>query len=220
MQLVIGNKNYSSWSLRAWLLLAANNVPFEEIKIHLSTDSTRSQISRYSDSGRVPVLHDNNLVIWDSLAICEYVSEQYLNGRGWPADPRARAIARSCSAEMHSGFFALREQMPMNCRAVNRRVTLTEALENDIQRIDRLWTALRTEYAEQGPWLFGEFSIADCMYAPVAFRFFTYNAAVSEKAHDYMSTLLGQPNMQDWLGEARMEPEVIDDEEAGYKGLF
>lgn len=218
MKLIIGNKNYSSWSLRAWLLLAAGNVPFEEVKILLSQDETRTEIERYTNAGRVPVLHDKDLVVWDSLAICEYVSEQYLSGKGWPADSQARAKARSCCAEMHSGFFALRNQMPMNCRAVNRRVPMTAELEKDIRRIDQIWTQMRNEYADLGPWLFGDFSIADCMFAPVVFRFFTYDANVSETSQQYMSTLLGHPDVQDWLGEARTEPEVIDDDEAGHNG--
>lgn len=134
-KLIIGNKNYSSWSLRAWLMLAAFEVSFEELKVNLSTAETAATIGRYSSAGKVPVLHDGELVVWDSLAICEYVSEKYLNGRGWPEDMEGRVMARSCSTEMHSGLFTLREAMPMNCRATNRRVERSPQLEKEIARV-------------------------------------------------------------------------------------
>ena len=215
MKLIIGNKNYSSWSLRAWLLLAVNNIPFDEVRIALSTENTISEIAKYSDAGMVPVLKDGDLVIWDSLAICEYISEQYLAGKGWPADAKERALARSCCAEMHSGFFPLREAMPMNCRAANRSVPMTADLQEDISRIDTLWTSLRAKHSNDGPWLFGQFSIADCMYAPVVFRFNTYNVAVSESSKNYMNHVLENPKIQLWLEQAKKEVETIESEEAG-----
>ncbi len=215
MKLVIGNKNYSSWSLRAWLLLAANDVSFEEVRIALSTEKTSSDIAKYSATGKVPVLHDDDLVVWDSLAICEYVSERYLDGRGWPADLKDRAQARSCCAEMHSGFFTIREQMPMNCRALDRKVPLTPELKKEISRIDSLWTGLRTKYAALGPWLFGNFSIADCMFAPVVFRFRTYNVVVSESSSEYMKNVLENQKVQQWLAQAEKEQETIDVAEVG-----
>lgn len=215
MKLIIGNKNYSSWSLRAWLLLSVNDIPFDEVRIALSTETTRSEIAKHTDAGKVPVLHDNDLVVWDSLAICEYVSEQYLDGKGWPADAKDRAQARSCSAEMHSGFFTIREKMPMNCRATGRNVPMTADLEKEISRVDSLWTGLRAKYANQGPWLFGEFSIADCMFAPVVFRFATYNVAVSESSGKYMTSVLENPKIQLWLEQARKEVETIEIAEVG-----
>jgi len=215
MKLIIGNKNYSSWSLRAWLLLTVNDLPFEEVRIALSTKSTDAEIAKYTDAGKVPVLDDNGLIVWDSLAICEYISEQYLDGRGWPADAEDRAIARSCCAEMHSGFFALRQAMPMNCRAENRRVPMAADLQDDLSRIDDIWTTLRKKHAQHGPWLFGEFSIADCMFTPVVFRFATYNVAVSETAQRYMANVLENPKVQLWLEQARKESETIEDEEVG-----
>ena len=215
MKLIIGNKNYSSWSLRAWLFLAVNDLSFDEVRIALSTENTDSEIAKYTDAGTVPVLHDNDLVVWDSLAICEYISEQYLAGKGWPAEAKDRAQARSCCAEMHSGFFALREAMPMNCRAANRSVPMTDDLQEDISRIDSLWTSLRSKYSHRGPWLFGEFSIADCMFAPVVFRFSTYNVAVSESSRKYMETVLDNPKIQLWLEQAKKEIETIESEEAG-----
>lgn len=215
MKLIVGNKNYSSWSLRAWLFLAVNDISFDEERILLSTENTRSEIAKHTSAGKVPVLHDNDLTVWDSLAICEYISEQYLNGKGWPADVIKRAIARSCCAEMHSGFFTLREKMPMNCRAANRSVPISDELQKEISRIDSIWTDLTIKNSDRGPWLFGDFSITDCMFAPVVFRFATYNVAVSESSKKYMAGVLENPKMQLWLEEARKEVETIDSEEVG-----
>ncbi len=215
MKLIIGNKNYSSWSLRPWLLLSVNNISFEEIRIPLFTENTHKEFAKYTKAGKVPVLHDNEIVVWDSLAICEYVSEQLLDGKGWPADVAHRAEARSCCAEMHSSFFALREQMPMNCRANIRSVPMTDELQKDISRVDSLWSDLRAKYSSGGPWLFGEFSIVDCMFAPVVFRFSTYNVDVCEASKSYMNTLLANPKVKLWLEHAKAEVEVIDYAEVG-----
>jgi glutathione S-transferase len=215
MKLIIGNKNYSSWSLRAWSFLSINNLSFDEVRIALSTDETDSEIAKYTDGGTVPVLHDNGLIVWDSLAICEYISEQYLAGKGWPADVKDRAQARSCCAEMHSSFFTLRGAMPMNCRAENRSVPMTEDLQEDISRIDSLWKGFRSKYSHLGPWLFGEFSIADSMFAPVVFRFLTYKVAVSEVSRQYMETVLRNPKIQLWVEQAKKEKETIECEEVG-----
>jgi glutathione S-transferase len=215
MKLIIGNKNYSSWSLRPWLLLSANNIVFDEVRIPLYQENTYIEFSKYTEAGKVPVLHDNGVVVWDSLAICEYISEQHLDGKGWPADAKQRAEARSCCAEMHAGFFALRGKLPMNCRATNRNVPMTADLEKDISRIDSLWSSLREKYSHNGPWLFGEFSIADCMYAPVVFRFATYNVAVSEDSRKYMETVLANLEIRLWLEHAKNEVETIEAEEVG-----
>ena len=202
-------------SLRAWLLLSAHDISFTEEKIHLSLPGTATEIATFNEAGKVPVLHDNDLIIWDSLAICEYVSERYLEGHGWPESLEKRAQARSCAAEMHSGFFHLREDMPMNCRAEGRRVDLSAALQKDIDRIDSLWQRLRRENSAEGPWLFGRFSIADCMFAPVAFRFATYGVKLSAESHDYAESLRDHPKMRLWLAEARQESEIIEAEEVG-----
>ncbi len=215
MKLIIGNKNYSSWSLRAWLFLSVNDIAFEEVKIALCQENTSAEITNYNKAGKVPVIHDGDLVVWDSLAICEYVSEQYLGGKGWPGDAKARAQARSCSAEMHSGFFTLRGSMPMNCRAANRNVPMTADLQKEISRIDSLWTGLREQNSNQGSWLFGDFSIADCMFAPVVFRFATYNVEVSDSSKQYMATVLENPKTQLWLEQAEKEVETIESEEVG-----
>lgn len=215
MKLIIGNKNYSSWSLRPWLLMSAHGLPFEEVRIGLDQQDTRSLIRKHSEAGKVPVLVDGELTVWDSLAICEYISEQYLDGRGWPGDPMLRAEARSCSAEMHSGFPAIRGQMPMNCRATGRKVSITPELEQEIARVDNLWSACRAKYSTGGPWLFGEFSIADCMFAPVASRFATYGVSLSESAERYQKQVLGHESMQLWTRQAQAETEVVEADEAG-----
>jgi len=215
MKLIIGNKNYSSWSLRPWLLLAVHKLPFEEIRIPLDTETTRAALMAHSEAGKVPVLKDRGLVVWDSLAICEYVSEQHLAGKGWPAQVQARAEARSCCAEMHSGFMALRAALPMNCRTLNQSVKQTPELMRDIDRIDQLWSGLRENYAAQGDWLFGEFSIADCMFAPVVFRFRTYGIQVSDLCRQYMQHVLANDKLQLWLQQATAETETIGADEAG-----
>ena len=202
--LVIGNKNYSSWSLRPWLLLKHLGVAFEEILVPLDRPSTREDLEKYSPSARVPVLRHGELTVWDSLAICEYLAE--LTGRGWPAAPAARAVARAVSAEMHSSFTTLRSLWPMNARARNRRTAMTAALEADVERIDQIWNDCRARFGAAGPWLFGEYSIADAMFAPVVLRFNTYGAAaVSPTVRWYMASVLEDPPLQEWLQAAKRE---------------
>ena len=202
--LVIGNKNYSSWSLRPWLLLKHLGVAFEEILVPLDRPSTREDLEKHSPSARVPVLRHGDLTVWDSLAICEYLAE--LTGRGWPAAPAARAVARAVSAEMHSGFTTLRSLWPMNARARNRRTAMTAALEADIERIDQIWNDCRARFGAAGPWLFGEYSIADAMFAPVVLRFNTYGAAaISPTVRWYMASVLEDPPLQEWLQAAKRE---------------
>jgi glutathione S-transferase len=203
LTLVIGNKNYSSWSLRPWLLMKHLAVPFEEVLVILDTPSTREDIEKYSPSGRVPVLKHGELTVWDSLAICEYLAE--LTGRGWPKAPEARAVARAVSAEMHSGFTNLRSLWPMNARARNRRTAMTAALEADIERIDEIWNDCRARFGAHGPWLFGEYSITDAMYAPVVLRFNTYGAGISQTARWYMASVLEDAALQEWLQGAKHE---------------
>lgn len=214
MKLVIANKNYSSWSLRPWLLLTEFKLDFTEINESLNGDDLKERLRRHSPSCKVPVLIDNGLTIWDSLAICEYVSETCLDGRGWPADPGLRAHARSISAEMHSGFMALRSEMPMNIRA-KRSIHPTPAALSDIRRIDQIWSDCRTRNRDKGAWLFGDFSIADCMFAPVVMRFNTYGADLSEQSREYMATTLKNPSLRLWIDAALAETEIIGADEAG-----
>lgn len=215
LKLIIGNKNYSSWSLRAWLLLSSHRVPFEEVRVPLDQADTRRSLLHYTEAAKVPVLQDGDLTVRDSLAICEYVSEQYLQGGGWPSTVQARAEARSCSAEMHSGFPGIRGRLPMNCRATRRRIPLDTALEEEVARVDRIWSSSRETWSGGGPWLFGEFSIADCMFAPVACRFKTYGISISDTAAQYMRSILDHEAMGEWIQQARAEPETIDVEEVG-----
>jgi len=214
MKLVIGNKNYSTWSLRPWLLLKINNIDFNEVQESLISDGLSERLAQYSPSARVPVLIDDSLVVWDSLAICEYVSERCLNGAGWPLDIIDRAKARAVVAEMHSGFSGLRNELPMNIRA-KRRVELSEQARKDISRVDEIWSQCRQQYQERGEWLFGEFSIADCFYAPVVMRFVTYDIKLSSAADTYVKRLQDHPAMREWIAGALQETEVVAEDEAG-----
>lgn len=215
MKLVMGNKNYSSWSLRPWLLLSEHNIRFDEIIILLNQTDTKIQIKKYADSEKVPVLIDKGVTIWDSLAICEYISERYLKGKGWPKDYKQRAEARACAAEMHSSFPNIRQYLPMNCRAEKRSVKITPSIEQEVLRIDELWMQLRAKYRKQGEWLFGDFSIVDCMFAPIAFRFQTYEVGLFSESQQYLDTLIAHPKMQLWLEQAKLETAVIDESEVG-----
>lgn len=214
MKLIIGNKNYSSWSLRGWLALKAFGIPFEEIKLSLGSKEFYTELAQHSPVGKVPVLVDGELSVWDSLAICEYLNEHYLNGKGWPADKNKRAVARSVVADMHSGLFAIRNEMPMNCRA-KRKIELTEAAKKEAANLDSIWSGLRTENVQNGDYLFGEFSIADVFFAPVVFRFVTYGIEVSPAVSAYINTMLAHPAMQQWLEDSLAETEVFNASEIG-----
>jgi glutathione S-transferase len=213
LTLIIANKNYSSWSLRAWLFMKHAGIEFQERVIPLDTPETREQIDRYSPSGRVPALRQGKLCVWDSLAICEYVAE--LTGTGWPKDGEARAVARAVSAEVHSGFTTLRSLWPMNARARNRRTAVTAALETDIERIDEIWNDCRGRFGGAGPWLFGDYTVADAMYAPVVLRFNTYSARISPTARWYMASVLEDAPLQEWLQAAKQEPWTVASDEVG-----
>lgn len=215
MQLVIGNKNYSSWSLRAWFALSVPGIAFEEIRIPMDTPEFARRIGAYSPTRRVPVLIDGDVTIWDSLAIGEYAADKYPDAGLWPADRIARAQARAVSAEMHAGFDALRSNLPMNARAMNRRIEPDAATANDIARIKKIWTDCRERHAGDGPWLYGTFSIADAMYAPVVLRFNTYGVDPGSTGTAYMSHVLNVEPMNAWLAAARNEEEVIEAEEVG-----
>lgn len=207
MQLIIGNRNYSSWSLRGWLAVQAAGVACEVIRIPLDQPDTHARILARSPSGKVPCLIDQGLAIWDSLAIAEYLAEDHPSL--WPEDACARAEARSVSAEMHSGFQALRHHMPMNIRKdYPGRGRLPEVMR-DITRIEAIWTGCRERFGADGPYLFGRYSIADMMYAPVCLRFETYAVSLGGLAQEYMQTILAHPDVREWKGEALEEDEVI-----------
>lgn len=212
MQLYIGNQNYSTWSLRAWLLFEQFGLEVDIIKLKLFTADFYATLRDVAQSEKVPTLVDNGLAVWDSLAILEYVNETYLHGKAWPADAKERAIARAISAEMHSGFGSLRSEMPMNCRA-KRKVALSEGALKDIARIDAIWSQQMEQHPEG--WLFGAWSIADAMYAPVALRFETYGIELSEQAKRYQQKQLNSSAMQKWLAEASLETDIVEEDEAG-----
>jgi glutathione S-transferase len=203
--LVIGNKNYSSWSLRAWLLLRQFAIAFDEIKLPLDTPEFHARLIAYSPAGRVPVLIDGEVRVWDSLAIGEYANERFLDGRGWPADRTTRAWARAISAEMHSGFTALRDALPMNCRKREATPALSADAANDIARVKAIWREARERHGGHGPFLFGQFSIADAMYAPVVLRFISYAIELDAVERTYVDTIAGLPALHAWLDDAATE---------------
>ncbi|HEX4986872.1 MAG TPA: glutathione S-transferase family protein [Burkholderiales bacterium] len=211
--LVIGNKAYSSWSLRPWLLMRHAGIAFDEARVSLYQPGAKQVLLDHSGAGKVPVLHDGAQTIWDSLAIAEYLAEKHPEHGLWPADAAARAVARSVSAEMHSGFSSLRSQMPMNVRRRIPRQPGAEAAA-DIARIQSIWVDCRKRFGAGGPFLFGAFSIADAMYAPVASRFQTYGVGLAEPAGAYAQTLLDLPAFQAWVTGARAETEVNPQYEA------
>ncbi len=214
-KLVIGNKNYSSWSLRPWILLKHLGIAFSEKLIPLDTPTFKDEVAELGPSGRVPVLKHGGVTVWDSLAICEYIAE--VTGKGWPQERAARAFARSVCAEMHSGFSYLRTEWPFNARARNRRPAMTPGLEGDVDRVDEIWIDCRRQYGEKTnePWLFGEYSIADAMYAPVVLRFNTYRAQVSDTTRWYMAAALEDDAMQEWVRAAQKESWTLPTSEVG-----
>jgi glutathione S-transferase len=214
LTLVLGTCNYSSWSLRAWLLLRHLAVGFTARQYHFGTPEFASEVPKLSPTQLVPVLIDGELRIWESLAICEYASE-LAGGRGWPADAAMRARARSVATEMHAGFHALRASCPMNARATARRVPMTPPLGRDLRRIDAIWSGCRRDHGDRGPYLFGEFSVADAMYAPVVLRIRSYGLPLTELAASYQETMLADRHLQEWLRMSGEETIVIPDEEVG-----
>ncbi len=210
--LLIGNKNYSSWSLRPWLALRQAGIPFREEVVSLQEDAGKAARFARLPAGRVPVLVDGEVAVWDSLAICEYLAERHPGL--WPADPVARAWARSIAAEMHSGFGALRQEMSMDVRARRPQRKRSEAVLRDIARVERIWADTRARFGAGGDMLLGAFTIADAFYAPVAFRFRTYGVTPHGAAGEYLAALLALPAMQEWeraaLGEERLADHDLD----------
>ena len=208
LRLVIGNKNYSAWSLCPWLMLKMYDIDFDEIKIQLYQDNTAEKLGPFSPSLKVPVLLHNDINVWDSLSVCEYINEELLGGAAWPASAKRRASARSVSVEAHAEFPSLKRDWPMNCKA-SVTLTPTEDLINEIARIDAIWSCCRRKYGGNGSYLFGRFSIADCMYAAMAIRFESYGAELSSEANSYMQTLLDNPFVQKWITLGRREKETL-----------
>jgi glutathione S-transferase len=211
LQLVIGNKNYSSWSMRPWLALRANNIAFEEVFIPLyAGDADKQRILSFTRSGKVPALIDGDVTIWDSLSIIEYVAERYPEAGIWPEDRARRAHARSVSAEMHSGFMALRNECGMNLHRPVGAVALSADARANVARIQQIWIECRERYGKLGPFLFGAFGGADAMFAPVVHRFRTYAIEVAPEAQAYMDTMMALPAFRQWTREGLAETIVID----------
>jgi glutathione S-transferase len=211
LKLVIGNKNYSSWSMRPWLALRANNIAFEEVFIPLYTgEADKKRILGFTPSGKVPTLVDGDVTVWDSLAIIEYAAERFPEARLWPEDRAGRAHARSISAEMHSAFVALRSECPMNLHRPVGAITLSADARADIARIQQIWTDCRERYGKSGPFLFGAFGGADAMFVPVVHRFRTFAIEVEPKVRDYMDTMTSLPAFQEWTRAGLAETLLIE----------
>jgi glutathione S-transferase len=211
LKLVIGNKNYSSWSMRPWLALRANDIPFEEIFIPLYTgEADKQRILDVAPSGKVPALVDGDITIWDSLAIIEYLAERFPEKRLWPRDPAQRAHARSISAEMHSGFAALRNECGMNLHRPVGAIELSADARANVARIQDIWTECRERYGKSGAFLFGAFGAADAMFAPVVHRFRTYAIAVEPQVRRYMGAMMALPAFQEWTNAGLAETLVIE----------
>jgi glutathione S-transferase len=212
LTLVIGNKNYSSWSMRPWVAAVAFGIPFTEVRVLLDQPDTAANIARYSHAGRVPVLLAGDITVWDSLAICEYLAEQFPDKHMWPQDVAARALARSSVAEMHSGFVGLRTAMSMNIKASLPGRGRTADAQADIGRICEIWEDCLSRFGHRG-FLFGDFSIADAFYAPVVMRFKTYGVALAPALQAYCDRMLAHPAVARWVNEALAETEVAGQHE-------
>jgi glutathione S-transferase len=205
LKLVIANKAYSSWSLRPWILLAHFKIPFEEIVIPLDQPDTRKRILKHAANGKCPSLHDGAISIWESLAIVEYIAEKYPDKAIWPKAKAARAHARTLSSEMHAGFQALRQHCPTNFRRPVKKLELTPEVLADIARIEAAWANARKTYGGAGPFLFGRFSAADAMFAPVVNRLHVYDVDVKKATRDYMNAVMALPAWKAWIGDAEAE---------------
>ena len=211
LKLVIGNKNYSSWSMRPWLALRANNIAFEEIFISLySGTADKQRILDFTRSGKVPVLIDGDVTVWDSLAIIEYIAERFPEKRLWPEHPADRARARSVCAEMHSGFVALRNECGMNLHRPPRAIALSAEAHANIARIEEIWRECRECYGQSGRFLFGAFGAADAMFAPVVHRFRSYAVVVAPETQRYMDTMMALPAFVEWTKAGLAETIVIE----------
>lgn len=214
LRLIIGNCNYSSWSLRPWFFLAHHRIPFDTTRFSLFCETTEKDLTRYFSDGKVPVLRHGDLEVWDSLAILEYLAELFPDKRGWPADRGARAVARSVSAEMHSSFPGIRSELPMNCRRRFPDFHPGPVALREIERLFSVWRFCRQRFGRQGPWLFGDFSVADCMYAPVVMRLVSYGIPLDEIGGAYVKTLYNSPAAQAWVALGKAEKEIIRESEA------
>lgn len=208
LQLITGDRNFSSSSLRAWLLLQEFDIAFTEIVLELYKNDSAEKVGMYSPSLQVPVLIHDDIKVWDSLAICEYLSETFLEFQGWPMNAKKRAAARSICTELHSDFQHFKKEWPMNCQ-ISVKMKPTETIEKEIARLDSIIYCCRRKYGDGGEYLFGKFSIADCMFAPFAISLQAYGADLSGQSQNYLTTLLNNPHMQWWLDQANNEVEEL-----------
>jgi glutathione S-transferase len=213
MKLLIANKNYSTWSLRPWLLLRHAGIPFQEELIDFNAADFKARVKQYSGAAKVPVLVDGELVVWDSLAIAEYVAEKYPEKALWPHAVPARAVARSVCAEMHSGFQEMRSRLVMNLQVRFTSVLLHKNARRDVSRVIEIWRDCRQRFGQDGPFLFGRFSVADAFFAPVTIRFTTYGIELPAVAQQYVATIQALPAMQEWISAARAETSFVDGDE-------
>jgi glutathione S-transferase len=223
LQLLIGNKNYSSWSLRPWLALKVAGIAFDETLITLDTPDFRAKVSAITGgavAGSVPVLMDGNVRVWETLAILEYLAEKFPQARLWPAEDGARAHARAVAAEMHSGFLPLRRHLPMNIRRPVKPRALDDAVRANVARIEVIWNEARARFGAGGPFLYGAFGAADAMYAPVVWRFHTYAVEVNDKARAYMQAVMALPASIEWREAARREPWVLAHDEVDWPDVL
>jgi glutathione S-transferase len=205
LKLIVANKAYSSWSQRAWILLAHFKIPFEETVIPLDLPETHARILKHSPNGKVPALIDGPITVWESLSVIEYVAETHPEKAIWPRGKAARAHARSLAAEMHAGFQGLRQACPVNYRRPVRKIALTEAAQADVARIEAAWAHARKTFGKAGPFLFGRFSAADAMFAPIVNRLHTYDVPVSRRTREYMAAVMALPAWKAWIADAEAE---------------
>ncbi len=213
-KLIVANKAYSSWSLRPWILLAYFKIPFEELVIAMDRPETRANMLKYAPTGKCPSLHDGKIAVWELLAIIEYIAEAYPDKAIWPKGRAARAHARALANEMHAGFGALRQACPTNFRRPVRAITLTTEVKVDVARIEAAWAHARATFGKGGPYLFGRFSAADAMFAPVVNRFHVYDIPVSKMTRAYMEAIMALPAWKAWIADAHAEPWRIEHYEA------
>ncbi len=213
MHLILGNKNYSSWSMRPWVAMKVAGLAFDEEVISLNAPEFKGRLLAVSGTGKVPTLIDGDVRVWESLAILEYLAERFPAAKLWPADPKARAHARAIANEMHAGFLPLRRSCPMNLWRPVKKLALNDETAANVRRIEAMWTECRTRYGEGGPFLFGHFTAADAMYAPVVSRFHTYAVDVGPAARSYMNSMMALPAWREWRDAALKEPWVLPEDE-------
>ena len=216
LRLVIGNKNYSSWSFRPWLAMKVAGIAFEETMISLEAPDFKSRVTALGGAGRVPTLIDGDTCVWESLAILEYLAEKFPAAALWPAPPAARAHARAVASEMHAGFAALRRQLPMNIRRSVIPRTLDTDAAGDVARIEAIWSECRSRFGPGGPFLYGAFTAADAMFAPVVWRFHTYAVELGAASHAFMRAMMTLPAWHEWREAARLESWVLPHDEVDW----